>query len=286
MRKRQAARPFAVMFANALSATACVHVSVGEPGLLNLPERPIILLRKRHRCDAALPGVAPDLAWLGVMLPASPLHYLLFHEAAGRPEGTAWLDRAEELALVVTSGNPAGVTTLPASRIGVYTRPVNAEGGTIKGLEFAVSVPFDLLWERLEGFGLQGSYTDTSTSIDPAVLGVPQLPGFSKYTSNVTLYWERFGWGVRATRRTRSSYVGEGVNVFLDSERSLIGSEEIVDLQVSYTVQEGALKNLGFIFQLSNMTDEPFTRNFGSASRPQEYVEYGNNALLGINYRF
>ena len=107
-RKRQPAAPFPVMFANALSATALVHVSVGEPGLLNLPERPIILLRKRSRCDAALPGVAPDLAWLGVILPVSPLHYLLFHEAAGRPEGTSWLDRAEELALVVTSGNPAG----------------------------------------------------------------------------------------------------------------------------------------------------------------------------------
>lgn len=107
-RKRQPAAPFPVMFANALSATALVHVSVGEPGLLNLPERPIILLKKRNRCDAALPGVAPDLAWLGVILPVSPLHYLLFHEAAGRPEGTSWLDRAEELALVVTSGNPAG----------------------------------------------------------------------------------------------------------------------------------------------------------------------------------
>ena len=107
-RKRQPAKPFPVMFANALSATAFVHVSVGEPGLLNLPERPIILLRKRSRCDAALPGVAPDLTWLGVMLPVSPLHYLLFHEAAGRPEGTAWLDKAEELALAFTSGNPAG----------------------------------------------------------------------------------------------------------------------------------------------------------------------------------
>jgi hydrogenase maturation protein HypF len=107
-RKRQPAAPFAVMFANALSATACVHVSIGEPGLLNLPERPIILLRKRNRCDAALPGVAPDLAWLGVMLPFAPLHYLIFHEAAGRPEGTLWLDRAGELALAITSGNPVG----------------------------------------------------------------------------------------------------------------------------------------------------------------------------------
>lgn len=107
-RKRQPAKPFPVMFANALSATAFVHVSVGEPGMLNLPERPIILLRKRSRCDATLAGVAPDLAWLGVMLPVSPLHYLLFHEASGRPEGTAWLDKAEELALAVTSGNVSG----------------------------------------------------------------------------------------------------------------------------------------------------------------------------------
>lgn len=108
VRKQQPVKPFPVMFANALSATAFVHVSVGEPGLLNLPERPIILLRKRSSCDAALPGVAPDLAWLGVMLPVSPLHYLLFHEAVGRPEGLGWLDKAEELALVMTSGNPAG----------------------------------------------------------------------------------------------------------------------------------------------------------------------------------
>ncbi|MDR0439956.1 MAG: carbamoyltransferase HypF [Candidatus Accumulibacter sp.] len=107
-RKRQSAAPFPVMFANALSAAALVHVSIGEPGLMNLPERPIILLKKRGACDAALPGVAPDLAWLGVMLPSSALHYLFFHEAAGRPEGTDWLERAAELALAVTSANLAG----------------------------------------------------------------------------------------------------------------------------------------------------------------------------------
>lgn len=100
-------RPLPVMFANALSATPYVQFGVGEPGLLNLPERPTILLRKRAHCDARLPGVAPGQPWLGVMLPSAPVHYLLFHEAAQRPAGLAWLDKAQDLALLMSSGNPA-----------------------------------------------------------------------------------------------------------------------------------------------------------------------------------
>lgn len=106
-RKQRPNKPFSVMVANALSATTYVQVSVGEPGLLNLPERPIILLRKRSRCDHMLVGVAPHLQWLGVMLPFSPIHYLLFHEAAGRPQGTEWLDTTQALALAMTSANPS-----------------------------------------------------------------------------------------------------------------------------------------------------------------------------------
>ena len=104
-RKARKLKPLPVMLTNALSATAYVQLSVGEPGLLNLPERPIILLRKREQCDTALLGVAPGIAWLGVMLPASPTHYLLFHEAAGRPAGTEWLDKAQNFAMVMISAN-------------------------------------------------------------------------------------------------------------------------------------------------------------------------------------
>ena len=106
-RKNRHFKPFPVMFANALSSTSYVQVSVGEPGLLNLPERPIILLKKRSSCDLSMPDVAPGLPWLGVTLPISPIYYLLFHEAAGRPEGTGWIDKAQDLAVLMSSGNPS-----------------------------------------------------------------------------------------------------------------------------------------------------------------------------------
>jgi len=67
-----------------------------------------VLLAKADDCDAALPGVAPGLAEIGLMLPATPIQYLLFHEAAGQAPGTAWLGQAQPLALVATSANPGG----------------------------------------------------------------------------------------------------------------------------------------------------------------------------------
>ncbi|MBL8396486.1 MAG: carbamoyltransferase HypF [Candidatus Accumulibacter sp.] len=107
-RKQRDEKPFVVMLANAPSATQFVQMGIGEPGLLTLPTRPAILIRKRSGCDAALPAVAPGLSWLGVMLPYTPVQFLLFHEAARRPPGLGWLERAQDLALVMTSANPGG----------------------------------------------------------------------------------------------------------------------------------------------------------------------------------
>jgi hydrogenase maturation protein HypF len=107
-RKTREEKPFAVMFANVAAIARLAEYGVGERDLLESAERPIVLLKKRACCDDALRGVAPGVAWLGAMLPYTPLQYLLFHEAAGRPAGTAWINDRQELALVMTSANPGG----------------------------------------------------------------------------------------------------------------------------------------------------------------------------------
>jgi hydrogenase maturation protein HypF len=107
-RKAREEKPFAVMFANVASIVRLAEFDLGERALLESAERPIVLLKKRGCCDDTLRGVAPGVAWLGAMLPYTPLQYLLFHEAAGRPAGTAWLAEAQDLALVMTSANPGG----------------------------------------------------------------------------------------------------------------------------------------------------------------------------------
>ena len=106
--KNREAKPLAVVTANGVSLAPYAQVSAQELSLLQRRERPIVLLRSLSACDAALAGVAPGLLWLGVMLPATPIQYLLFHEAAGRPKGSAWLNEPQAMVLVMTSANPGG----------------------------------------------------------------------------------------------------------------------------------------------------------------------------------
>ncbi|MEI7429398.1 MAG: carbamoyltransferase HypF [Betaproteobacteria bacterium] len=114
-RRQDDQRPYVVMLANAISASALVQLGVGEPGLLAMPERPVLLLKKRINCDSALPDVTTGLSWQGVMMPCTPLHYLLFHEAAGRPEGLAWLDHPQDMTLVMSGAESASEPLITAN---------------------------------------------------------------------------------------------------------------------------------------------------------------------------
>jgi hydrogenase maturation protein HypF len=107
-RKQREAKPFAVMASSLASAAQWVQLDAAACALLASPERPIVLLPREPGAPSPLAGVAPGLQQLGVMLPCTPVQFLLFHEAAGCPAGTAWLHQAKPLLLVMTSANPGG----------------------------------------------------------------------------------------------------------------------------------------------------------------------------------
>jgi hydrogenase maturation protein HypF len=91
-RKGRVDKPFALMAFDLNAVAAFCYVSEQESSLLASHERPVVLLRERE--DSPISSlVAPGIKDLGVMLPYTPLHYLLLEP--GFPCA----------ALVMTSGN-------------------------------------------------------------------------------------------------------------------------------------------------------------------------------------
>lgn len=91
-RKGRQTKPLAVMVPDLAAAERLCRLGDGDRRLLLSPARPIVLLPARPAAPIA-PSVAPGLGQLGVMLPYSPLHHLLFAGAGSPP------------VLVLTSGN-------------------------------------------------------------------------------------------------------------------------------------------------------------------------------------
>jgi hydrogenase maturation protein HypF len=100
-RKHRVDKPFAVMSLDVETVRRYCEVQEGEAQLLESPARPIVLLRRRPDCPIP-PEVAPGNNYLGVMLPYTPLHYLLLG-SVGLSSSKAGLP--PPLALVMTSGN-------------------------------------------------------------------------------------------------------------------------------------------------------------------------------------
>lgn len=71
-------KPFAIMVRNITEAKQYCDINEAEVQILSSPARPIVLLRKRINKLAG--DIAPRNPFLGVMLPYTPLHFLLFRE--------------------------------------------------------------------------------------------------------------------------------------------------------------------------------------------------------------
>ncbi|MGC8970782.1 MAG: carbamoyltransferase HypF [bacterium] len=89
-RKRRGNKPFALMMKDLDTIKKYCYITPKEEELLKSPQAPIVLLRIKDLGNISK-NVAPNNNYLGIMLPYTPLHHILFKE----------IDRP----LVMTSGN-------------------------------------------------------------------------------------------------------------------------------------------------------------------------------------
>lgn len=75
-RKRRIEKPFALMYPNLESVKYDCDISEHEENLLVSIQSPIVLLKKKKECSV-VSEVAPGNPYLGIMLPYTPLHYIL-----------------------------------------------------------------------------------------------------------------------------------------------------------------------------------------------------------------
>ena len=193
---------------------------------------------------------------------------------------------------------PPGVTPKP---IAPLIQPMNGSGGKVEGYEFATSLEASLLHPSLDGFGMVLSASKLSSSIrdqnpDPSVSTERTVPlnGLSGLSNSVTFYYENHGISARISQRYRSPFTATTRDIFLNSTTLQQAADKVADVQLGYAFEQGSLKGLSLILQVSNLFDKP-TSNYKTlgANAPDatalmpNYIRYfGRSTLLGANYSF
>jgi iron complex outermembrane receptor protein len=187
------------------------------------------------------------------------------------------------------------------STVGAATQPVNSDGGSLKGVELAASLPFSLLTPILDGFGANLNYSYSTSSVtlptsgfitqnnSPVFVAAKQtlsLPGLSKNVASVRLYYEKKGFQVSYAIRSRSAFVGQILDYRGDPQFTNINKETIADVQGSYEFQSGYLKGLSIFVQANNLTNTPFQEYMVDPSLITIERKYGKSYNVGVTYKF
>jgi iron complex outermembrane recepter protein len=187
----------------------------------------------------------------------------------------------------ITDG--AGNVIRPRLQTAFVETPSNGKGGELSGVEFALSLPGELLSESLDGFGASFNFAANQSSVannDPRA-GKTEISGFSKNTGSATVYYEKHGFQARVSANYRSSFLQDIVAFDAGVEPRVSEPSTTIDAQIGYEFPASSpLAGLSIILQGSNLTDEPWVTYYDNPKRTLNYDVYGATYQLGVTYKF
>jgi iron complex outermembrane recepter protein len=144
----------------------------------------------------------------------------------------------------------------------------NGGGGTVAGVELAALQP---IWG---GFGVQANYTYSDANADDDQL---EIPGNSKHSGNLVLYYEVPRWQGRLAYNYRSEF-------FVTFDRSTqLNQESLQSLDASFSIN--LVHNLAFTLDGVNLTDEKVVQFASDTFRPRAWYDNGRYYFVGFRWK-
>ncbi len=163
----------------------------------------------------------------------------------------------------------------------LVTRKVNGTGGSLKGVEVLLQLPFNFLPSPIDGFGILAnySYIDSSTPFTNARTK-EELPleGLSKNNANLVVYYEKYGFGARVAYNYRSGYLD---SITAGGEGSFFKPYKTIDASIRYDFGKFSIFAEG-----ANLNNEKQVRYTGAPEANALYAEQGRRFSIGASAKF
>ncbi|QGX40220.1 TonB-dependent receptor [Permianibacter aggregans] len=148
-------------------------------------------------------------------------------------------------------------------------RPENGSGGENFGFEVAFQQVFE------NGLGWSANYTYSDAETDAG----DEIPGNSKHSYNVSLFFENSDWSARVSYNARDDF-------FIDMDRSReqwAADSAYVDASIAYNIND----HVQLLLQGNNLTDEEVVQYYdGIKSRPNAIYQNGAVYYAGVRLNF
>ncbi|TXC71636.1 TonB-dependent receptor [Sphingomonas ginsenosidivorax] len=184
--------------------------------------------------------------------------------------------------LLGQTGSFAGQALTNAS----VSTPLNIDKAKVYGIEVNLQTRFTFLPSPLDGFGVSANYTRIWGDGNGTVLGATprtgDIPLFlqSKHVGTAQLFYEKYGFAVRAAYSYRSAYLDTlGATAAQDQYTDRNGQ---LDVNASYQVTP----ELTFFANATNLTDAPWRRYIGTKAQLVERERYDLSVRWGAQLHF
>jgi iron complex outermembrane receptor protein len=216
------------------------------------------------------------------------LGYELYFGTQGLLSATGFWKEVDSFITEVTES--VFVNDQAGGRFGPVQRPINGEGGSIKGIELGAQYAF--AWGG--GFNVNYTYSDSESPTENDIDSSLPIDGVSKHAFNAQLYYQNYGFEARLSYSWRDKFfdgnfgfsdtVVNGTTLTTITRTYGIWERDYgqLDAQVGYQITDW----IGVTLEAINITEEDRTQYLQFENLPFNFESGSRRILLGVRGKF